>query len=300
MSGIREATISALEGTQLTRHLGRPTRKACKQTRKELGIIYAAAKTTSADFPLGSRFGYAAAILTSKQYINIYNQVCEVGDEFEDDWEFEIPVRPATTDPDIDDNTGDADRRRMVAEWKEYVAQWERFDAYEHVFKTKLIQAYDSQYFETLRDDLLGFTHVCVSEMIDHLLQQCLPLTDIEKDEKLKAAQAPWNQDDDITTFFHKMDRAQEDLVEDDVEWTDGQKIIHAIKEMYAANIFEARDMRDWERKPDGDKTWVHLQTFFKDLYVDTKRYEMATGSRHGFDSAANVQEQPPVGSRVE
>ena len=164
MSGIREATISALEGEKLTRHVGRPTRKAVKHSRKELGIIYAAAKTTSADFPLplGSRFGYAAAILLSKQYINAYNQVCEVGDEFDEDWEFLIPTRPATTDPDIDDDTGDADRRRMVAEWKEYVAQWERFDAYEYVFKQKLIQAYNPQYFETLRDDLLVFTHVCV------------------------------------------------------------------------------------------------------------------------------------------
>ena len=67
MTGIREATISALQGAQLTRHLGCPTRNAIKKTRKELGIIYAAAKTTHEDFVMGFRFGYAATILTSPQ-----------------------------------------------------------------------------------------------------------------------------------------------------------------------------------------------------------------------------------------
>ena len=75
MSGIREATITALAGAQLTRHFGRPTRKAVKATRKELGIYYAAAKTTHEDFLMGERFGFAPAILTSKHFITAYNQV---------------------------------------------------------------------------------------------------------------------------------------------------------------------------------------------------------------------------------
>ena len=48
----------------------------------------------------------------------------------------------------------------MVAEWKEQMAQWERFDVFEYVFKTKLVEAFDSQYFDALCDDLLGYTHV--------------------------------------------------------------------------------------------------------------------------------------------
>ena len=52
-SGIRETTISALTGTQVTRHYGRPTRQAVKQTRRELGIIYAAAKTNHGEFQMG-------------------------------------------------------------------------------------------------------------------------------------------------------------------------------------------------------------------------------------------------------
>ena len=295
MSGTREATITALAGAQLTRHFGRPTRKAVKLTRKELGIHYAAAKTTHEDFLMGDRFGLAPAVITSKQFITAYNQVCAVGDELDPDWEFIIPTQPKTTDPTIDHNTSDTDRRRMVAEWKEHVEQWNRFDAYEQVFKSTVEAAYDSQYFDTLKDDLLGYTHVCVSEMLDHLLTQARAMTDVEKQEKFTAALKPWNQDQAIATFFHNLDRTQEELDEDDIDLTERQKIVHAVKQMYDSHCFDARDMRDWERKPDADKTWVHLQTYFNELYEDVKKYENATGRKHGFESAANVQEQAAV-----
>ncbi len=178
MDGMREATISALQSAQLTRHLGRPTYNAIKQARKDLGMIYAAAKTTHEDFQLGDCFGYAAAILTSRQFRAMFNDICEVGDELDEDWEFDIPQRPTTTDPSINDTTTDNERRRKVALWNEQIAQWTRSDAHEYVFKGKLKSAFDSKYFVTLKNDLLGFTHVCVSEMLDHLTTQCLKITD--------------------------------------------------------------------------------------------------------------------------
>ena len=41
MSSVREATISALEGVSLTRHVGRPTLKSVKLTRHEIAKVYA-------------------------------------------------------------------------------------------------------------------------------------------------------------------------------------------------------------------------------------------------------------------
>ena len=295
MSGMREATISALQGAQLSRHLGRPTHNAIKKARKELGIIYAAAKTTHEDFELGSRFGYAAAILTSRQFRTMFNEVCQVGDELAVDWEFAIPTRPATTDPSIDETTGDNERRRKVALWNEQIAQYERFDAYEHVFKEKLEGVFDEKYFITFKNDLLGFTHVCVSEMLDHLTTQCLTITDTEKSEKLKAALKPWDHEDDIDTFFDDLDKIQKDLQDEMIIWPTDQKIIHAMKNMWDSNIFDKRDMRDWERRDHADKGWVDLQEYFSELWTDQQKYEKATGGTHGFESAANVFEKPPI-----
>ena len=160
MSSVREATISALDGVSLTRHVGRPTLKSVKLTRREIAKVYASTKTTHPDFLLGSRFGFAAAILTPKQFINAYNQVCEEGDELGDEWEFLIPQQPEASDPELENAEDEAEERRMTARWKQVVAHWDKFDAHEHVFKQKLEEAYDAQYFDGLRDDLLGFTHV--------------------------------------------------------------------------------------------------------------------------------------------
>ena len=121
MTGICEATISALHGSQLTRHFGRPTRNAIKKTRKEIGLIYAAAKTTHEDFTMGFRFGYAAAIMTLQQFITAFNSLCPAGDEVKDDWEFVFPQRPLTTNPAIVETTTDTDRSKMVNEWAQHV-----------------------------------------------------------------------------------------------------------------------------------------------------------------------------------
>ena len=44
-------------------------------------------------------------------------------------------------------------------------------------------------------------------------------------------------------------------MSEDGVEWTDGQKITHAMAQMYASNVFDERDMRGWEGKDPANKT---------------------------------------------
>ena len=59
--------------------------KAVAQRCKELGIIYATTKTMHEDFQLGSRFGYAAAVLSSRQFITRFNNLCAAGDELPDE-----------------------------------------------------------------------------------------------------------------------------------------------------------------------------------------------------------------------
>ena len=92
-----------------------------------------------------------------------------------------VPQRPPTTNPAIVETTTDTERRKIVAEWAQRAEQYERFDAYETVFKEKLEAAFDSHYFQTLCNDLLEYTHMCVSKMLDHPLNQCLAITDTEK-----------------------------------------------------------------------------------------------------------------------
>ena len=47
----------------------------------------------------------------------------------------------------------------------------------------------------------------------------------------------------------------------------------------------------DLGRKPMAGKTWVHLQTYFKDRWTATMRYQGNTPHEHGFENAASSEE---------
>ena len=70
--------------------------------------------------------------------------------------------------------------------------QYGIFKAYQTFYKDAVAAAYDESYFEALKDKLLGFTHVTLSEIIDHLRKQCLTMTSKEKKQKLKEINLRW------------------------------------------------------------------------------------------------------------
>ena len=90
-SPARELAIRALEGRHLTRMPGRPTMRGVNQTRNEITAEYAKAKTTHASFPMGTRFGFAAAIMKTPRYIRIYDLQVNTGDKLDPVWVFDRP-----------------------------------------------------------------------------------------------------------------------------------------------------------------------------------------------------------------
>ena len=148
------------------------------------------------------------------------------------------------------------------------------------------------QYLDQIKDDILELGALSVREVVDHLEQQCLALTNMEKEAKLEETRLPWDLNDDITTYFAKLDKIEDELDELDIEWPTSIKITQAVNQMYASNQFEKREYREWEKKPREEKTWVHCQAFFTGLFNDNKRFGDAAGNKHGFESAANADER--------
>ena len=302
-SSARDAAIQALEGVRLTRVVGRPTRRNVNTSRNEIAAGYARATTTHSSFPLGSRFGFAAAVIKAPKYISLHNaaaaNIAGVAD-LAAGWTFVHPTRPKLY-PTVAANASDNTRRKKEMEQKELVGEWDTFDGYEEAHKMELIDAYDPAYLASLKHDIFGFSQVTVSEMLDHLESKCLALTNREKATKLDEAKIKWDQDDDIATFFEKLDKMEEELRDDyGITWPTQLKITHAIEEMYDSELFTEDHMMDWEDKPDADKTWVHLQAYFGTIYKKLQRYKGATSKRHGYESAANVTEREAAAAERE
>ena len=181
-----QLTIHNLEGTTLTRMFGRPTLRNVNKTRNEITAAYAQNKTKHPDFPSGERFGFASAIMKQKRFITLHNKTVQPGDDgwLDEEWEFEYPSRPSAYDSTITGQMLDATRRRKEEERKALLEGWDTFNAYELSYKTKLAAAYDEPYWATLKHDILGFSHLTVHQMIEHLERQCLALTNREKKKK--------------------------------------------------------------------------------------------------------------------
>ena len=84
----------------------------------------------------------------------------------------------------------------------------------------------------------------------------------------------------------------EEDLQENyGIEWPTSMKITQAVDKMYRSNMFSKEELMAWEEKPRFDKTWVHLQTFFKYRWTTTMHYQGDTPHEHVFESVVSTEE---------
>ena len=92
--------------------------------------------------------------------------------------------------------------------------------------------------------------------MLEHLEQQCLALTAQDKKTKMKDVNIPWDQYNEIETYFVKANKLEEDLQENYItEWPTSMTITQTEDEMYRSNMFSKEELMTWEENPMVDKT---------------------------------------------
>ena len=75
MISARDTSVQKLEAKMLQRMLGRPTRKHVNKMCGAIAAVYTEANTYRGSFPLGSKFGFSAALLKKDKYIALHNTV---------------------------------------------------------------------------------------------------------------------------------------------------------------------------------------------------------------------------------
>ena len=217
-AAVRKSKIKSLQGSMLTRHHGRPTFKIVAKTRKEVAQGYAKAKTSHSAFPIGQKFGMASAVLKTRWFINLHNTVSvniPEAEELDEAWEFEHPTRSEPYNetelpPGLTTQQREMRRKKQEAVRNKKIVQYDIFEAHETYYKDAITTAYDETYFDTIKDDLLGFTHFTVSNLLRHLKEQCLAMTFREKKQKLKKINIPWEHGVDICVFLSNVQKLKE------------------------------------------------------------------------------------------
>ena len=207
--------------------------------------------------------------------------------------EFENPVCPeAYDDTALPANLTAAEkeqrRRKQETERAEELAQFDVWQAYETWAKEQLEEAYEESYLEALKDDLLGFTHVHVNQMLTHLTEQCLALTTGDKKKKLKQIELEWTPGDDIRVFFSKVQKLKDELEDEyGIDWTDDLRMTHVVSELTDSNIFTEEEMMNWEDLPKEEQTYVRMLSNFTKLFDKHARFgNKLSPNAHGFESA--------------
>ena len=142
-----------------------------------------------------------------------------------------------------------------------------------------------------MKNELFGFADKSVDQMLEHLKQQCLTLT-ADKKTKMRDVNISWDRDDDIETYFVKVNKLENYLQDNyGIECPTSMKITQAEDEIYRSNMLTKEELMTWEEKPMANKTWVHLRTYFKDRCTTTMQYQGNTPHNYGFESAASAEE---------
>ena len=111
-STVRETMLKALEG----KRVGRSSYKVVDKTHRAIARDYVKAQTTNTNFPLGSIFGFAAAILKPVDYICLHNNTkADPERHLTNGWTFTNPNLLAPYDETITGKMLEATRNQREA-----------------------------------------------------------------------------------------------------------------------------------------------------------------------------------------
>ena len=71
--------------------------------------------------------------------------------------------------------------------------------------KQLIVKAYAPCWLEENEDDILEFTVKSAKEMLEHLVTQCLKVTNQEKKKLINNTEFLWLAEEDVTAYFAKL-----------------------------------------------------------------------------------------------
>jgi hypothetical protein len=280
----KTADLTALLLTKpVTRIHGRPERTQVDVLEKEVARIVSSAKTTR--FPQGNKYGHLVMIVGETKYGNIIADA---------NFTFTKPTDAGAYDTvNIVDNIASnvAAKAQAEAVHKRKQSEYYQWTAVESAARQLIVGAIDPELLVELIDEWVQYEDHTPAEIITFLRDHvCLPAT---TDDQL-ALQAklvePWDQTENLLSYFKKLDLAQEAMVKAHVPCEDAAKAIQAGAQMAASGLFSEIQVIEWEEKVYTDKTWTNLKTYYTKLYKSKMQYSKSEARRTGFESANAMQ----------
>ncbi len=110
--------------------------------------------------------------------------------------------------------------------------------------------------------------------MIKHLREKtAIKMTTSQKyDYKTEGYKKSWDPTMNIMAYFTSLDKFQISLADRGISTSVKEKAIAAGTRMWESEMFTEDQMVAWENKPAVDQTWVNLQTYFTEKWLERRQ----------------------------
>ena len=74
--------------------------------------------------------------------------------------------------------------------------------------------------------------------------------------------------------------------------------VLAAVAQMQDSGIFDSRFLRDWETKPDNEKTWINMKQYYMEEYCTIQRF--GGPNKKTFETINNIENDGKVSEYFE
>jgi hypothetical protein len=169
--------------------------------------------------------------------------------------------------------------------------EYYQWTAVESAARQLIVGAIDEELLVELVDEWVQYEGSTPIEIIQFLRDSvCLPPTTEDQLALQAKLIEPWDQTENLLSYFKKLDLAQEAMVKAHVPCEDTAKAIQAGAQMAASGLFSEVQIIEWEEKSHTDKTWTALKAYYSKLYKSKIQYSKGEARRTGFESVNAMQ----------
>ena len=150
--------------------------------------------------------------------------------------------------------------------------------------KGLLLEAIEDIFVQELRNRYTGYLSVSTRNILDHLLRRYGKITAANLDHNKKQMDDPYNPSEPIDNYFKRIDNAVQFASNGDIPFTQKQIMQTAYHAIFATGLY-VDACKIWRNKPEHNKTWTALKTYFAQEYHDLREHNRITAHQTGYHS---------------
>ena len=256
--------------TTLTKIVGKPTATALTILKQQ---IYANARSVASTRGGGQR-GHLGLVMTVAEYTALPNVGAANA--------FALPAHPGPT-PVIPNGATQAQIVEANRQYNATLAELALADQVRTQLKNLIFQAVEDRYTAVLKDEVFGYADVEIHAIITHLVDEYGQLTRDDLETNRESIKTCWNPDEPIEDLWIRLQEIRRISIRGNDEITANTLMELTFKMFENTGVFADACVL-WENRPEADRTYANLVTFFTEW--NKIRIRKLTARQAGFHGA--------------